>query len=181
MSTDKLSCLQPKQTTEIKDFLLTARRKDATSVKIKKPGKGGGVTKFKVRCSRYLYTLCVQDSDKADKLRQSLPPGKTILEYTECLTRQVPQCPIPDCKFKAMHCSPALKRKQGAQQPLHHRIYRPEDDSDRVATVLVWCRSAGHRHLAAPAHGAGHQTWHISRSSSHRSSGFQPDKECARP
>ena len=66
--------LQPKQTTEIKDFLLTARRKDARSVKIKK-SKSGDVTKFKVRCSRYLYTLCVHDNDKADKLRQSLPPG----------------------------------------------------------------------------------------------------------
>lgn len=33
-------------------------------------------TKFKVRCSRYLYTLKVTDAQKADKLRQSLPPGK---------------------------------------------------------------------------------------------------------
>lgn len=32
--------------------------------------------KFKVRCSRYLYTLVVMDNEKADKLRQSLPPGK---------------------------------------------------------------------------------------------------------
>jgi hypothetical protein len=31
--------------------------------------------KFKVRCSRYLYTLCVHDTDKANKLKQSLPPG----------------------------------------------------------------------------------------------------------
>ncbi|GAB4816855.1 hypothetical protein N2152v2_003901 [Parachlorella kessleri] len=62
----------PKQIEEIKEFLLTARRKDARSVKIKKTGD---VTKFKVRCSRYLYTLCVTDSDKADKLKQSLPPG----------------------------------------------------------------------------------------------------------
>ena len=67
--------LQPKQINEIKDFLLTARRKDARSVKIKKTGD---VTKFKVRCSRYLYTLCVTDSDKADKLKQSLPPGKNV-------------------------------------------------------------------------------------------------------
>ena len=36
---------QPKQIKEIKDFLLTARRKDASSVKIK---KAPGVTKFKV-------------------------------------------------------------------------------------------------------------------------------------
>lgn len=64
---------QPKKIEEIKKFLLTARRKDARSVKIKKSGE---VTKFKVRCSRYLYTLCVADADKADKLKQSLPPGE---------------------------------------------------------------------------------------------------------
>ncbi len=63
---------QPQRINEIKDFLLTARRKDAKSVKIKKTA---GVTKFKVRCSKYLYTLCVTDSDKAEKLKQSLPPG----------------------------------------------------------------------------------------------------------
>ena len=32
--------------------------------------------KFKVRCSRYLYTLVIQDTEKAEKLKQSLPPGK---------------------------------------------------------------------------------------------------------
>ena len=37
--------IQPKQIKEIKDFLLTARRKDASSVKIK---KAPGMTKFKV-------------------------------------------------------------------------------------------------------------------------------------
>jgi large subunit ribosomal protein L38e len=73
-STHSPSCLlQPKKIEEIKKFLLTARRKDARSVKIKKSGE---VTKFKVRCSRYLYTLCVADADKADKLKQSLPPGE---------------------------------------------------------------------------------------------------------
>ncbi|THG01549.1 hypothetical protein TEA_016834 [Camellia sinensis var. sinensis] len=66
------SISQPKQIHEIKDFLLTARRKDARSVKIK---RSKDVVKFKVRCARYLYTLCVFDSEKADKLKQSLPPG----------------------------------------------------------------------------------------------------------
>ncbi|KAL6008277.1 hypothetical protein ACLOJK_033783 [Asimina triloba] len=65
----------PKQIHEIKDFLLTARRKDARSVKIK---KSKDVVKFKVRCSKYLYTLCVFDSEKADKLKQSLPPGLSV-------------------------------------------------------------------------------------------------------
>jgi large subunit ribosomal protein L38e len=32
-------------------------------------------TKFKVRCQKNLYTLVLKDSDKADKLKQSLPPG----------------------------------------------------------------------------------------------------------
>ncbi|KAK5804885.1 60S ribosomal protein L38-like [Gossypium arboreum] len=65
----------PKQIHEIKDFLLTARRKDARSVKIK---KSKDVVKFKVRCSKYLYTLCVSDAEKADKLKQSLPPGLSV-------------------------------------------------------------------------------------------------------
>jgi len=67
----------PKQIQEIKDFLLTARRKDAQSVKIK---KNRANVKFKVRCSRYLYTLVVQDREKAEKLKQSLPPGLAVKE-----------------------------------------------------------------------------------------------------
>ena len=67
--------MQPKQIHEIKDFLLTARRKDARSVKIK---RSKDIVKFKVRCSKYLYTLCVFDQEKADKLKQSLPPGLFI-------------------------------------------------------------------------------------------------------
>jgi large subunit ribosomal protein L38e len=65
----------PKEITEIKDFLLKARRKDAKSVKIKKTKT---VTKFKVQCSTHLYTLCVTDAEKADKLKKSLPPGLTV-------------------------------------------------------------------------------------------------------
>lgn len=40
--------------------------------------------KFKVRCNRFLYSLVLKDSDKADKLKQSLPPcayPPTILTY----------------------------------------------------------------------------------------------------
>merc|ERR1712071_185081 len=67
----------PKQITEIKDFLLKARRKDAKSVQIKKNAEN---TKFKVRCSRYLYTLVITDKEKAEKLKQSLPPGLQVKE-----------------------------------------------------------------------------------------------------
>ena len=66
---------------EIKDFLLTARRRDAKSVKIMK--KKDESVKFKVRCSRYLYTLKVSDKEKAEKLRQSLPPGLLVKDINK--------------------------------------------------------------------------------------------------
>ncbi|KAH7732256.1 60S ribosomal protein L38 [Aphelenchoides avenae] len=66
----------PRQITDIKQFLLTARRKDAKSCKIKKNPDN---VKFKVRCSKYLYTL-VTTLDKAEKLKQSLPPGLQVKE-----------------------------------------------------------------------------------------------------
>lgn len=47
------------------------------AVKIKKNSDN---TKFKVRCSRFLYTLVIKDKEKADKLKQSLPPGKLSAE-----------------------------------------------------------------------------------------------------
>lgn len=62
----------PKQITDIRDFLQKARRPDAKLVKIR---KRDSQTKFKIRCSRFLYTLVVTDAEKADKLKQSLPPG----------------------------------------------------------------------------------------------------------
>jgi large subunit ribosomal protein L38e len=51
-------------------FLNYHYRKDAKNVKVK---KNGDSTKFKIRCSKYLYTLTIQDKEKAEKLTQSLP------------------------------------------------------------------------------------------------------------
>eukprot|EP00293_Proteomonas_sulcata_P006818 CAMPEP_0184324432 /NCGR_PEP_ID=MMETSP1049-20130417/135186_1 /TAXON_ID=77928 /ORGANISM="Proteomonas sulcata, Strain CCMP704" /LENGTH=97 /DNA_ID=CAMNT_0026646195 /DNA_START=114 /DNA_END=407 /DNA_ORIENTATION=- len=66
---------------EIKDFLMTSRRKDARLVTIKKPKKGhDGVVKFKVRCSKYRYTYVCKDHIKAEKLKLSLPPGLKVQE-----------------------------------------------------------------------------------------------------
>jgi len=82
----KLSKFQPREIKEIKDFLLKARRKDAKSVKIKKNTEN---VKFKVRCSRFLYTLVITDKEKAEKLKQSLPPGTesmnpSTLVFAQC-------------------------------------------------------------------------------------------------
>ena len=67
----------PKQIKDIKEFILTSRRTDAKSVRIKKNKSN---VKFKVRCTRYLYTLVVPDKEKAEKLKQSLPPGLQVKE-----------------------------------------------------------------------------------------------------
>ncbi|KIW01627.1 uncharacterized protein PV09_06815 [Verruconis gallopava] len=69
----------PKQVSDIKQFIEIARRKDASSARIKKNKKTNQV-KFKIRCHRNLYTLVLKDSDRAEKLKQSLPPGLQIGE-----------------------------------------------------------------------------------------------------
>ncbi|WVQ83564.1 hypothetical protein IAT38_005705 [Cryptococcus sp. DSM 104549] len=87
----------PQQVRDIKKFLEIARRKDATLARIKKTAVAPAhtttaaskskaakapthVTKFKIRCSRYLYTLTLDDAEKAEKLKQSLPPGLKVEE-----------------------------------------------------------------------------------------------------
>jgi hypothetical protein len=47
----------------------------AEKITIKK-NKKNGITKFKLRTSRYLFTLKVDDKVKADKIMQSIPPSK---------------------------------------------------------------------------------------------------------
>ncbi|EDK37991.1 conserved hypothetical protein [Meyerozyma guilliermondii ATCC 6260] len=69
---------------DIKEFVELARRADIKSatVKVNKKlnanGKKFRQTKFKVRGSRYQYTLIVNDAAKAKKLQQSLPPTLEI-------------------------------------------------------------------------------------------------------
>merc|ERR1711879_518582 len=84
----------PQEIKDIKKFLEYARRKDAKSARIKvsqktkknqKTGLTSSVsqTKFKLRCSRYLYTLTMDDAAKAEKLRQSLPPALTVQDVNK--------------------------------------------------------------------------------------------------
>ncbi|KAF2644150.1 ribosomal protein L38e [Massarina eburnea CBS 473.64] len=69
----------PSEVSDIKQFIEICRRKDAKSAGIKKNPKAKNI-KFKVRCNRFVYTLVLKDSDKAEKLKQSLPPGLTITD-----------------------------------------------------------------------------------------------------
>ncbi|KAI1328831.1 ribosomal protein L38e [Xylariaceae sp. FL0255] len=67
----------PQEIADIKKFIEICRRADAKSARIKK-NKKSSQTKFKVRCSKHLYTLVLKDSEKAEKLKQSLPPNLQI-------------------------------------------------------------------------------------------------------
>lgn len=59
----------------VADTYTAARIKKTVSTK---PG-APTVYKFKIRCATYLYTLVVRDAEKADKLKQSLPPSAFTL------------------------------------------------------------------------------------------------------
>ncbi|CAH8297558.1 unnamed protein product, partial [Schistosoma turkestanicum] len=67
----------PRQVDNIKEFLHMTQRADAKSVKIKENKDN---VKFKIRCSRFLYTLVVVEKEKVGKIKRSLPPNLTVKE-----------------------------------------------------------------------------------------------------
>ena len=73
-----MAFLVPLSLSLARPLLLTRDRSPALARAAVKIKKSKDVVKFKVRCSKYLYTLCVKDLEKADKLKQSLPPGLTV-------------------------------------------------------------------------------------------------------
>ncbi|KAK4191684.1 ribosomal protein L38e [Podospora australis] len=75
----------PQEIGDIKKFIEICRRKDASSARIKKNKQQ---IKFKVRCQRHLYTLILKDNEKAEKLKQSLPPTLTITDIPKRNKRQ---------------------------------------------------------------------------------------------
>ncbi|KAL8342567.1 hypothetical protein RB598_004104 [Gaeumannomyces tritici] len=48
-----------------------------------KKNKKSNQVKFKVRCQTHLYTLILKDAEKAEKLKQSLPPNLTVIEVSK--------------------------------------------------------------------------------------------------
>ena len=61
----------PREIKDLKEFLAICSRRDARCVKVK---KNPDATKFKVRCSKYCYTLVVPDKKKAEKIQKSIHP-----------------------------------------------------------------------------------------------------------
>ncbi|EJD37641.1 ribosomal protein L38e, partial [Auricularia subglabra TFB-10046 SS5] len=82
----------PKEIRDIKKFIDIATRKDAKDARIKKVASSVAGqkdrTKFKVRCKRFLYTLVLDDPEKAEKLKQSLPPGLNVVEVDKTATKK---------------------------------------------------------------------------------------------
>jgi large subunit ribosomal protein L38e len=69
----------PREIKDLKEFLNICSRKDARCVKVK---KNGGATKFKVRCSKFLYSLVVNDKKKADRIQKSIHPNVKKIAVT---------------------------------------------------------------------------------------------------
>nr|VZI09515.1 unnamed protein product [Spirometra erinaceieuropaei] len=69
--------IMPRQVDGIKDFLTKTHRSDAKSVKIKTNKDN---VKFKIRCSRFLYTLVVTEKEKVAKIRRAIPPNLTVTD-----------------------------------------------------------------------------------------------------
>ncbi|KAH9577870.1 Ribosomal protein L38e [Trypanosoma melophagium] len=69
----------PREIKNLKEFLAICSRKDARCVKVKHNEKQ---TKFKVRCSRYLYTLVIADKKKAEKIERSIHPSVKKITVT---------------------------------------------------------------------------------------------------
>jgi hypothetical protein len=77
------------------------------AARIKKNKKTNNV-KFKVRCQTYLYTLVLKDTEKAEKLKQSLPPSMRRFapppRFTTC--RPIPStCCVGATHFDKSCCS----------------------------------------------------------------------------
>ena len=80
----------PREIRDLKEFLSICSRKDARYVKVK---KNADATKFKVRCSKLLYTLVVNDKKKADRIQKSIHPSVKKVTVTSLRKRRQAQKP----------------------------------------------------------------------------------------
>lgn len=91
-----ISCVLPSYAYHTRLLLIFIFCHDISAVKIKKNPEN---VKFKVRCSRFLYTLVITDKEKAEKLKQSLPPGNKIASVAHFITV------IDFCSWLTLHYS----------------------------------------------------------------------------
>ena len=78
LTVDVICAHQPQEVKDIKKFLEIIKvRKDVETVTLLKVKKND--YKFKARCSKYLYTLKLSNQSKVKILKESLPPGSSLL------------------------------------------------------------------------------------------------------
>lgn len=72
-----LFCEMPKSVTTPRKFLELAARQDAKWVKVKKVNDE--ITKFKLRTTKYLYTLTVKQAKFVQLVTESIPQGLEVI------------------------------------------------------------------------------------------------------
>lgn len=80
-----------------------------------KRNKKNNQAKFKVRCQRFLYTLAVKDSEKAEKLKSSLPPSTS-----PTTTGAIYERPPPPADLTGPAC-PGTTKLTETHRPASHR------------------------------------------------------------
>ena len=60
----------PKQVKDIKEIMKLLKAGSVRAVRVKKNADN---TKFKVRCSKYLYTYVCKDEKKAEDIKKAIP------------------------------------------------------------------------------------------------------------
>lgn len=88
--------------------------KSFAAARIKKNTKAQNI-KFKVRCQKHLYTLVLKDTEKAEKLKQSLPPSmRTPKTYSRV---EKPAAPSPEYIVGEKRALGAIQLEDGCQHP----------------------------------------------------------------
>ena len=75
-----------------------------------------------VRCSRFLYTLVVPEREKAEKLKQSLPPGLAVKELKWALKFRFSQCHVKP--FRVLNVHVQFFRMVHASRPVLFHFWR---------------------------------------------------------
>ena len=99
---------------------------------------------LQVRCSRFLYTLKITDKEKAEKLKQSLPPGLQVWLKAFCFLFREKRFV---CKNTSFLCS-----GEGAQVICRYMIYGANNKLQNLILFFIFCPAIcpGHTSLVLP-------------------------------
>ena len=70
----------PKEINNLQEFLSMLNEAKNVSLTVKKAKKKGLTTKLKAKTNACLYTFKLEDEEKLEKIKKSIPPGIKIVE-----------------------------------------------------------------------------------------------------